>query len=1129
MAKALLIRSYTQKTGSQGVWNALDDAVSYVQGINTGRLLDNLTSEKINALISGVPSPWARAKLFKFAFDTLTHPDPNIEESGLVQFYQMLTGEWKGLTAVLALFGDRVRFSEPVYMSPQGNEYDIASAFGRMLFSDTDLWSNQDALAHDPTAQPFIHLIYYNNHLIGGTSPLTAFFTAIDYTGLESEMRDVPWYRNGLFEDPTRYLNNDQLNKVYLFVHNINQHLSDFEKKINSQRGRKPHLDIGGFKNISRTWETDLVRKGNGTLAERGPVAQYDNLSTPFAELLESRVPVYLKNDGTFTYTNDGNYQEVGDIQGLLSSDHYVVGWQETIEAGRATMADGPVYLLKVEPLNSDCRYYFSLPLSQRGLEIFRNNLSSLLGYTTSGNTRLVSEINNNGRLAVTLTVEIDGQTTKLNTREYEIGWMDDLGKVILWPNFVSQSWNKYYLYSEFTTASNRRFLPIFSWDDKLLTTPADTLLTSEYDPMPNEDRQVEVKRLVNCPPNVGDGMPRYNIISVNKPVFGLTALVKENGREVGAGYLICRRQVIEDRSTLDMKNDAEVGFDFGSNNTCVYYNADDRGPKPIMFENYRAVLVGKENDDPRALATNDELLFFSNYLSNNGQVKSWLHEQSYDNEETKVYASDEVAGGVPVYRPNVRVESMNEYHITTQAGTLHYNMKWLDDDKGVQKKRAFLKSVWLQTCAYLYKNRLRPTVLNWSFPGSMMQPDVTELDMIFSDLCKLTPIDGCRVHVPEELTTEAQAVCSFALSQDFALQRDEIFLGIDVGGSTSDILLLAINQTTGKNTLLRESSVRMAAGVFFGAVTASDSFRRALLSFHNSKRTNVYVENIADIVRDPQTAPYYLNSIFDQLKTQEDYNRFYSSMNENAKFVFSIPAYVTGALLYYSGMLIGKTLKTKNINNISRVTVLPFGKGGRLFHWLPSSAGDRATKQYYSHCLNAGFECTNEGKSLEVCYRDEIADNNKAEVAMGLCNRRNVEIDREFEGSDICGEQGVVYTAPDRSQRMLNPSDELMGDYFANEMNNFSFTSCDNFVKFASIFLDFVSNQTRLYPTAERELRDDMADVRSRISACVTKDREYVKARKNVGGDAFRYHQPIFMVEAICMLDVLIKKAFRE
>ena len=45
---------------------------------------------------------------------------------------------------------------------------------------------------------------------------------------------------------------------------------------------------------------------------------------------------------------------------------------------------------------------------------------------------------------------------------------------------------------------------------------------------------------------------------------------------------------------------------------------------------------------------------------------------------------------------------------------------------------------------------------------------------------------------------------------------------------------------------------------------------------------------------------------------------------------------------------------------------------------------------------------------------------------------------DIKLEGSDICGEQGVVYTAPDRSQRTLNADDELMGDYFSNEMNDY-------------------------------------------------------------------------------------------
>lgn len=281
---------------------------------------------------------------------------------------------------------------------------------------------------------------------------------------------------------------------------------------------------------------------------------------------------------------------------------------------------------------------------------------------------------------------------------------------------------------------------------------------------------------------------------------------------------MIFRPQVIEDRTNLDIKGTAVVGIDFGSNNTCVYYNENDKGAQPVRFDNYRTVLVGKENNDIRATALNDELLFFSNYPSDNGQIKSWLHE--HDSRYNCYNESEEIAGGVPVNRPNVDVKAMDQYEIKTQAGILHYNMKWLDNEKGLQKKRAFLKSIWLEVCAFLYTNKIRPEELSWSYPGSMMEADRTELEKIFEELCKLTPIAIGRKPILSSdngvLTTEAEAVCSYALSQDFGLNKDNMFLGIDVGGSTSDILLLAKDPNNGnKSSLYRESSVRMAQEYF--------------------------------------------------------------------------------------------------------------------------------------------------------------------------------------------------------------------------------------------------------------------------------------------------------------------------
>ena len=102
----------------------------------------------------------------------------------------------------------------------------------------------------------------------------------------------------------------------------------------------------------------------------------------------------------------------------------------------------------------------------------------------------------------------------------------------------------------------------------------------------------------------------------------------------------------------------------------------------------------------------------------------------------------------------------------------------------------------------------------------------------------------GCRPKLPETLTTEAEAVCSFALSREFGLSADKLFLGIDVGGSTSDILLLAQDpKNSNKATLFCESSVRLAAGVFFNAIINSEKFREALNYYcQKTNKSKVFV-----------------------------------------------------------------------------------------------------------------------------------------------------------------------------------------------------------------------------------------------------------------------------------------------
>lgn len=1150
MSKALLIKSYTQlTTGAQGVWNDLSMASSYIQGIETGRILDGMTADKLGALISGVPTPWARAKLFRFALHTLATPDPNINQKGLAQYYGMLANEWKGLIAVIALFPDRIKFSNPVSMDIRGGDYEISSAFGRMLFDDNDLWCNQDELSKNPDTQPFIQLIYYRGHLIGGTSPLTGLFAGIQYD-LSKDASDVNWYRGGHFVDPTSYLSSAQLQKLYLFIKNLNLNIESFESKINSCRNGKNLLDLRGMKTIARDWEKELLIKGQGRLKDKGPIAKYDNLSCPFSVLFHSDVPVYLKPDYSFTYSGNVNYELVGDIQQLLSNDKSVVGWNEPSDVLHK-LSSAPVYFLRVQDIQAKQDYYFTIPLSEKGLDIFKNSFSRLLGDDNSSNTHLIGHITDSGQLAVSLTVEIDGESVNLNTKEYDIDWLTDPGRVILWPNFISPHWNKYYLFTEFTSDAKEQFMPFFvkKEDDgknvkyeSFIKTKKGNLFTQqdELDLLRDEDR-VQLDELIRYPTGSVDGLPKYNIIRSDIPIAGLKVIVKEKGKDTGAGFLLIKngKGEVEEITNNGYPSDARVGIDFGSNNTCVYFinTANGRTAEPMKFDNLRAVLVGKENNNTKAIAENNELLFFSNYPSDNGQLKSWLHE--HDSRYNSSSRNDEISGGVPVYRPNVLVEEMDRYEITTQAGKLHYNMKWLDNESGRQKKQAFLKTIWLQSCAYLFKNRIRPTEIAWSYPGSMMESDVNNLSWIFEQMCKMTPINNVGPGYPKlssNFTTEAESVCSYALGRDFGLNSNNMFLGIDIGGSTSDILLLAKDPTNNNSsTLYRESSVRLAAGVFFDAVIKSDSFRKALYTFHEGegKRLNIFIENIKEILSHKEKAPYFLNCIFDQLKRQDEYEKFYTSIYGNgAKFVFTIPAYVTGLLLYYSGMLIGHTIKDQNLTQITRIDILPFGKGGRLFHWLLSTVGDRATEQYYKNCLDMGVNKII-GRSLEVKYRNEISVDNKAEVAIGLCDPKQIIKKRQTNDSDICGESGVKFRLPDGSYRELLNTDELTGNYFDNSMNNFDFTSVHDFNDFIEIFITFVSQKTDLCPQAREFLCDDLKDLPNRISSYVCNDdTEYRKACSNASSrtDGFHYHQPIIIAEGTCFLiKTLIPKLFNQ
>ncbi|MEI7660691.1 MAG: hypothetical protein WCK34_00765 [Bacteroidota bacterium] len=1158
---ALLIKStYTEKSGETGKWHKFQEGEiqPYILGIETGFIPERINSDVLNSLISGVPSAWARAKLFWFAFEYINSLDPNIQTSGLMDYFKVLVSEWKGLIALLALYQDRIHFSNPVILDTEGTDlYDITGAFGRMLQEDKDLWSNQKRLASNPGEMPYLQLIYYKNQLIGATSPYTIVFTGVDYTQLDN-ISDVKWYRDGKFEEPMLYLQNDfdKVQKLYLFLKNISeQNLSGFERNINSQRKGNVQMKLSGLKGYIKNW-TDELKKQFPALRDTGPFTKYSNVEYPFDGLLFSEQKVFVRKDGSLTMfpPDEENLEyDIRDLQSILNNNDTLVGWYTPHDYPRQKLENSPVFYLRV-PNTKKQKFgpgeflYFALPLSMMGIKLFRNRMKTLL--EGSQHFKLSATINDQFHLEVNLFVEIDGERVELNAKEYKIILEEGNKNIFLWPNFTSDNWSAYYVYSEYpSNSAGLKFIPFFKQKSNMVagnvSKPGGLLEIEDigvlYHNSDERDKTaLNLKTDLIVRPVGQESIPVYEILESNKPVAGLE--IRRNDKV--AGYLILK----EGNNLIDRTNDdtalskAIVGIDFGSNNTCAYYSVDEKSTFPVTFSNRRLALVGFDNVNIESPAYNHELLFFQNEEGFRGQIKSWLHEHHPLAIAGRDLA-DELIGGVPVNEMNIQVDRMDRYNIVTQAGKLHYNMKWLSDEIGRQRKAAFLKTIWLQICADLYnhvEHRCIPVELRWSYPGALSEFDLSQYKLIFKQLSEITPVRIRDSRVPvrvEEPITESEAVCRYALGkQEAGLTENKLFLGLDIGGTTSDVLILAkVNDGQNINfKLLKQGSIRIAAGVYYDAIITSSHFRKALFDFYETKHREfgINVQGIGDLLdpRKKENAPFYLNSIFDQLE-DDQFNSFYTFIGQRAQFIFTIPAFVTGLLLYYTGMLVAKAMKDeKNLGKISIVDLLIFGKGGRLFFWLDTFPGKQAKEDYFVESfrkgLGAGFE------NIMLTQRIDVLTDNKSEVAIGLVANQNSRLIIEENlrhTSDIFGERGIQILI-NGEKIAFNPDDTLVPEYFIDPNMVIYPDEFQNFNEFLKVFHDFVSIKSNMVKNINT-LKEKVTDMKSLLTAYLGNDSEWKKAQTQLREtQKFEYRFPFFIAEGLTYLNqVIIPQVFND
>ena len=793
--------------GSLGQWADLAERniQQFIENIETPVYDANAD---LSAQVSGIPTAYARADLFKSAL--LSYGKSQDESNkNLGEYYKALSSEWRGLIACIALDYSRLktrrvylRYSDGKDNKDTLNVYEPKGSFGNMLFDSKPLWCDKDETSDELKGVPFIDIIKYDDQVVGATSPMSLLFTACAYR-VESTANDRPWvdYASKRFADPVpgKALDKTKTLQLYAYVDYLIEGLNGQAgvrglQAYYSSLGSAGAPDYGTVLANLEAWRKDIQAYAGekGFKLEEASVPPVNFFKHPF--------------DIAFNY-EDKLYGMEGDLSRGFQEGGIEFSPKELLLDSKAKIArliiKGPdrnePSLYPVNVLAADVKgepgskAYFALPLSPKGIKIFGRNIGDLVNPSMASSStaiasRLTAEYDPNsetGNLEVTLHLGLreDGKTMEMK-ETYTCGGEIDGKTLIMWPNFISKQWHRYFMYSELPHNVEHRDYPFqavpFIGDE------LDELATIEKDGEPlyiaadgrdvdydftdknGTQRHVETSLHVVANSAVADNKYKYEIYECNHPFKGVK-LRLPNGTD--AGFLIVKYTTDQNNPKLarnllgiqsDRLKEATLGVDFGSTNTSIaYYDHRDQKTYGIEFANRRVSLLTAGERGDNDVATEDRLFFFQaeQLLSNSVKSTLTLHDQrrvNGDGNESRNLAKfeKEVKGGFPCFGRNLPINSIDKNSqfvrlMTPKIGVVEqvYNMKWDDDERNIAYKEAFLRTLLLNVYAELFVKGLYPKRLKWSYPSSMNNSLLMRYDKIWKSLNNVNPLKDVNNH----------------------------------------------------------------------------------------------------------------------------------------------------------------------------------------------------------------------------------------------------------------------------------------------------------------------------------------------------------------------------------------------
>lgn len=774
--KALVInvKPRSQQQGAAGQWQDLTSSIqAFTRDIETPSIQDGVD---VSAIVSGVPTVFARADLFNHALNEIQtiRKDASV---GLNQYYVNLVDEWRGLIACIALNNTAIEirritlaYSDGKDMKTTENMYEPKGAFGNMLMNDRSLWTEQGK-AKNAQVQPFLYLIKYNKQVVGATSPRSLFFTSVSY-GID---------KNAAFVDPATHrftdplhstISDEQLLNLFAYVDKLLPRIKQLEDYY-----KQTGLTYEGIKGELGTWRNEILklirdRKLDENNASALPVQGF---GLPFSFLNYTEELYGYNGDITTEPDADGIAKAFKPEELLLPKDSKLlrVWLPREYEKGEKDIATLPIFLLRAHRTGSTDYAFFAIPLSQKGLVVFGRNVSSLLGYTQAGvsiNSHMDAEFdedksNLSVRLTISVTDENGDRKEKTIPIEYKINGIFKRNKdVVLWPNFISDKWNRYFLYSEMPHNARQEDCQ-YSAIPFVGNEKQENEIITDYDGNIQylADKGValgDAKLLVTSDNRTATRKYKYEIFESKHPFRGVR-FTHITGCDSGF-ILIHYSSTLNANDSLpkDMLDvnrtlsDVTVGVDFGSTNTSVaYHDGQMQYAEGIQFTGQRVSLFTDLGANANQAPAERNVLFFQNEDLYSNAIKSILaihDDQRLPKNELdgiNTLRSEAVQGGFPCFCRHLPVDNVADDTMTLgfRGGQnivqLIHNMKWSDREEDKAHKQAFLASLLLHIYAELFVKGFVPNVLRWSYPSAMGYNLMLQYNQIWQSLEHVSPV----------------------------------------------------------------------------------------------------------------------------------------------------------------------------------------------------------------------------------------------------------------------------------------------------------------------------------------------------------------------------------------------------